>query len=421
MMNYAKSLKCEDCRTRYEIDEVVNTCKKCGGLLEVEYDYEALVDDDRQKVFGFEAPACMPYLWKYIHFLPHPRENNIVSMGEGGSPIIALKGISEELGVKVFAKYYGTNPTGTHKDHGMSVAISMAKEIGVRFALTFSTGNAATSLAAYSNFAGIRPIIIMRNKVSPEKFANIQALGATIIQIKELEDPWKLLRTVSDRVPVYYFTNFINPFRAEGHKSLAYESHERIRDGVEFVICPIGTGGGLWGAWKGFKELYEFGLTQKLPHMIASQPEAVMHTAKAFKEGKEIAESFGNPNGTIVQSLADSEPLQGAKRPLKVLRESKGDAVGVRDEDVITSILEIGREGLFVEPASATTLAALKMEIESGFIQKGDTVLLSLTGTGLKQPEAIDKITSQKNIFELEAADVDKVTEILVSVSNGRI
>ena len=131
-MNYAKSLKCEDCQARYKINEMVNTCKKCGGLLEVEYDYESLANDGQQRIFDVETHRCGPYLWKYIHFLPHLQESNIVSIGEGGSPIVMLKGISEKLGVKVFAKYYGTNPTGTHKDHFVRIPCFQFKNIFLR-------------------------------------------------------------------------------------------------------------------------------------------------------------------------------------------------------------------------------------------------------------------------------------------------
>jgi threonine synthase len=410
--NCETRLECERCGQTYDAHrEAVNTCKKCGSLLEVKYDFERTAGRNVSLILkGSDKRDPMP-LWHFKNLLPHPLNSDIVTLGEGGSPIRRLGSVSESLGVKVYAKYYGTNPTGTHKDLGMSVAVSMAKELKVRTALTFSTGNAATSLAAYANLAGIRTIVLTRSEISREKLLNILALGATVVQVSGLDDPWTVLNEVQRKTHLYAFTNFVNPFRAEGHKTLAYEVFARLHEDVDFVICPLGTGGGLWGAWKGFKEMRMLGVMNHLPRMVAVQPEAVMHTVKAFKEGKEIAKAFGEGHHTVVQSLADSEPFYGAARPLRALKESGGDAVAVSDQEVITSIFELGKEGYFVEPAAATALAALKREVDDGVIDKGDTVVLSLTGTGLKQPEAIGE-TVRNGVVKIKMKDLDRLSKI---------
>jgi threonine synthase len=412
--NCETRLECERCGQIYDIHcDVVNTCERCGSLLEVKYDFERAGNPDVSLILKGSNKCDSLMLWHFKELLPHPLDSDIVTLGEGGSPIRRLSKVSEMLGVKVYAKYYGTNPTGTHKDLGMSVAVSMAKELKVKTALTFSTGNAATSLAAYANLAGIRTIVLTRDEISREKLLNILALGATVVQVSGLKDPWKALNKVRKKVRVYTFTNFVNPFRAEGHKTLAYEVFAKLHEDADFVVCPLGTGGGLWGTWKGFKEMRTLGVMDNLPRMVAVQPEAVMHTVKAFKEGKETAEAFGEGRNTVVQSLADSEPFYGATRPLQALKESRGDAVSVTDQEVIASVLELGKEGYFVEPAAATALAALKREVDNGFVSKGDTVVLSLTGTGLKQPEAIEE-TVRNGIVKMGMEDLDRLFKIIV-------
>jgi threonine synthase len=418
--HFVKHLECEQCHARYEVGITVNTCPKCGGLLDVKYDYDTLISEDRVKILKNPTRDFIENsnLWKYIDFLPHPnKEANIITLGEGGSPVIKLKRLSEATKVNIYAKYYGTNPTGTHKDLGMSIAVSMAKEAGIKYAISFSTGNAAASLATYSNVAGIIPIIIIRDNISLEKLYHLKALGCNIIQISGLKDPWSLLDYLHKKIDIYSFVNFINPYRAEGHKSLAYDAYLSIKEKIDYVVVPLGTGGGLYGAWKGFKELKEFGLMNSLPKMIAVQPEAVMHTVIAFKEKRMKAEAYGDGSKTIVQSLADSEPLYGATRPLKVLYESNGDAVAVSDEEVRKAILELGREGFFVEPAAASTLAALMREMNDKKVDRGDNVVLSLTGTGLKQPDAMGSFGGEVNKFSLD--DLDKIVSFIKSLINS--
>lgn len=410
---YDFKLVCSRCGNEYDHTLLLNTCPKCGGLLEVKYDYDKLADKIRVRFEHLKEHRHLG-LWDYIDLLPYPINSiNIVTMGEGLGEVLFLRSLSEKYGVNIYARYYGNNPTGTFKDLGMSVAVSMAKELGIKRAITYSTGNAGTSLAAYCAKAGIPTYIIIKDRISMEKLYNIIALGAKIIQVRGLKDPWGLLNELSKRTQIYYFTNFINPFRAEGHKSLAYDIFLKLEDNVDFVIEPLGTGGGIWGSWKGFKELSQFGLISKLPRIVAVQPEAVMHAVKAFKEGKRTAEPYGDASATIVQSLADSTPLFGDERPLSVLYESKGDAVAVSDMDVVEAVLELGKyEGLFVEPAAATTLAALKTEINYGKIDRKDNVVLSLTGTGLKQPDIIEKGAKIKfDVFN--PTEIDKIVKYM--------
>jgi threonine synthase len=400
---YDFKLKCERCGRTVKPRPALNSCPHCGGLLEVEYDYRRIEEGGGLKVFQSKED-CHQGMWRYAPLLPHPRNpSNIVTMGEGAGSLIPLRWLSDRYGVKLFARYYGINPTGTHKDLGVSVAVSIAKDLGVDKVLTFSTGNAATSITAYCNRAGIRSVIVTRTDVSAEKLANLIALNATIVMVKGLRDPWSLLQSVSG---VQLMTNFLNPYRAEGHKTLAYDIFSRLGEGVDFIIEPVGTGGGIWGTWKGYLELKNYGLVSKLPKLIGVQPEAVKHAVLAFESRKTEAEPFDGGN-TIVQSLADPIPLYGDRRPLAAVYGSNGAMIAVSDEEVLKAIMEIGSEGLFVEPAAATTLAALKRGMEEGLIDRGDTVVLSLTGTGLKQPEVISP--GEGNLIKVELKDAPQI------------
>lgn len=408
-LSYSFHLACEKCGTQYDASEPINLCKKCGSVLEVIYDN--LDELDVKSLFRFAMSHTLQSIWKYKALLPHPTKNkNIISLGEGAGNLIHLKNISEQKGLQIYARYYGINPTGTHKDVGMSVAVSMAKEIGIKSAITFSTGNAGTSLAAYCSAAGIKTTIIARDTISKEKLPNILALGAKVISIHNLIDPWALLEDLSKLLPVYYFTNFINPFRAEGHKTLAYDIFTELGNLQLSIYEPLGTGGGIWGSWKGFKELNHLGLVDTIPKINAVQPEAVKHAVVAYESGNKTAMPYGDGNKTKIQSLADSMPLFGDERPLKAVYDSRGKAIAVTDDEAKKALLLLGKDGLFVEPASACSLAGLLKDIDEGIYDKGDNIILSLTGTGLKQPDfSLDLIN--QNIVTLRNADAKSIAK----------
>jgi threonine synthase len=370
---------------------------------------------DGESFFSSAKSNTLQSIWKYKLLLPHPiRNENIISLGEGSGNLIYLKNISIQTGLKIYARYYGFNPTGTHKDIGMSVAVSMAKELGVTSAITFSTGNAGTSLSAYCSAAGIKTTIITRDTISKEKLSNILALGATVIVINDLDDPWSLLNDLSKFMQVYYFTNFINPFRAEGHKTLAYDIFTEIGNTPIAIYEPLGTGGGIWGSWKGFRELRDMDLTDEIPRINAVQPEAVKHAVVAYENGKKTATAYGDGNMTKIQSLADSVPLFGDERPLKAIYDSHGKAIAVTDEETKTALLILGKDGLFVEPAAACSLAGLLKDINEGTYDKGDAIVLSLTGTGLKQPDfSLDAVS--KNIITMKSPDVTSLKNYIKS------
>ncbi|MEM3908260.1 MAG: pyridoxal-phosphate dependent enzyme [Nitrososphaerota archaeon] len=401
-------MKCEHCGSEYEANLPINTCLKCGGLLEVIYENFDLIDG--KAAIKNNKVASM---WKYIDLLPHPSDaKNIVSIGEGAGELIFLKKLSESTGLNVYARYYGTNPTGTHKDLGMSIAFSMAKEIGITRAITYSTGNAGTSLSAYASRAGIKAFIISRTTISEEKLINIAALGGNVILIDNLENPWELLSELSKSIGAYHFTNFLNPYRAEGHKTLAYDIFNTLNDNVCTIYEPLGTGGGIWGTWRGYRDLIYLGLIAQMPRIVGVQPEAVKHAVIAFQEGKESASPYGNSKNTEVLSLADSIPLFGDRRPIKAVRESGGNILASTDEETKEALLTLGREGLFVEPASATALVGLRKELEEGKIDRHENVVLSLTGTGLKQPSFV-KNEVNRNVIRMSNLNVEKIKDIL--------
>lgn len=408
LKNYNFHLKCENCGLEFNANEPINTCTKCGNLLNVVYDNFEKLDSS-----AIMRENNINSMWRYLELLPHPIDsNNIVSLGEGSGGLLSLKKLSEKTGLDIYARYYGTNPTGTHKDLGMSVAFSMAKEIGIYNAITYSTGNAGTSLSAYASRAGMTAFIISRATISEEKLTNILTLGGKTLLVKDLEDPWKFLDELSKVTKVYYFTNFLNPFRAEGHKTFAYDIFRTLGDTTYTVYEPLGTGGGIWGTWRGFNDLKNLGLVNKIPRIVGVQPEAVKHAVVAFQKGLNEASPFGDSKNTQILSLADSIPLFGDRRPLAAVKGSGGEVLACSDEETRDAMLMLGKEGLFVEPASATSLVGLLKEFNDGKVDKNEVIVLSLTGTGLKQPSFIES-TVEKNVIRMEKPDVTAIASII--------
>jgi len=368
--------------------DMINTCINCGGLLDAYYDYEKM----KKEMFFEKTRTRRRDLWRWRELLPITDESNIVTLGEGGTPLSRCDHISEILGIKnYYVKNDTVNPTGSFKDRSFSVAVSKAKELGVKFGLTYTSGNAGASFAAYMARAGIDAVILVKEWAAREKIGMIKIYGQKMVKLDfdSFSEVTGMLDQVKKNLGVYQFGVFINPFRHEGNKTYAYEIWEDLDGKIpDILIHPVSHGGGIYGAYKGFKELMALGLTSRLPRMIAAQPAESSPIVKAFDEGKIEAEPFGNPKGTIAQSIGTDAPIGRGKRILKCLLDSGGCAVAVSDEEMLMAMKWLGREGIFAEPSAAISVAAAKKLIEKGIIKENETCVSVVTGSGLKQVEA---------------------------------
>lgn len=297
------------------------------------------------------------------------------SLGEGDTPLVKSK-LGKELGIKLYLKNETVNPTWSFKDRGTFLAMSYALKAGYRTVGTVSTGNMAASVSAYASRFGLKAKILVSESASEEKLKAVGAYGGDVIRVRG--DYGRLYfesLKLGERLGVY-FINSDNPFRIEGYKGIAFEIAEEVSP--DYVLIPTSSGGLFRGIAKGFMKLHESGLIDSLPKLIAVQAEGCSPICRAFHEGKEKVERFENPE-TVAKAIANPYPPSG-NAVLKLLREFGWDCVAVSDGEIREAQRKLAREGLFVQPASATGIAALrKLDLP-----EGAKVVSILTGSGLR-------------------------------------
>lgn len=385
----ADFLRCDNCGKEIDVFEKVNLCPYCGGLLEVHYDINGL----KQSAHVFKEYR-KGSIWRYRDFFPRVEDHNIVSLGEGGTPLTKSMHIGPKLGIEnLYFKNDTLMPTGSFKDRGFSLAVSYAKELGVKKGFTYSSGNAGTSFAAYSSRGGLNALILVEYLANEVKKSMIRFHSdkVAIMEFENFEQITGMLEYAAKELGLYQFVNFINPIRHEAMKTYAYEIYGELDRVPDIMIHPVGTGGGLWGAWKGYNELSALGVTDRLPRMIGVQPECVAWIQQAILKNAKYGEAYGDSEKTIAQSICGNAPIQDGRRLISAILDSGGMAAGVSDEEILDAMLELAAEGISAEPAAASSVAAFKKLAADGKINSSDTVVCMITGTGLKQPSAVTR------------------------------
>jgi threonine synthase len=392
-------LQCFECQRVFPAEEAGFRCKACGGLLEVRFD-----------LAGRREPAWngrQLSVWKYRELLPIEKQESIVSLAEGGTGLHHCKRLGRKLGLKkLFVKNEGENPTGSFKDRGMTVAISKARELGKKKVLCASTGNTAASLAAYSAKAGMECIVLMpKGKVAGGKMLQVIMHGAKLIQVKgDFDQALEIAMKLSERRREFYLMNSINPFRLEGQKTLAFEILDQIGRVPEVVMLPVGNGGNISAAWKGFSEFQQLKIVKSRPRMIGIQAEKAAPIARAVKSGRDKIRPVPNPQ-TIATAIRIGSPVNWPK-VLRAIRDSRGTAETVTDRQILEVQKELATlEGIFVEPASAASIAGVKKLSEEGRVDRSETVVCVTTGHGLKDPSVLERLPRSQTGYNLEITD----------------
>lgn len=391
-MNSAIDFVCDDCGAHVDLRQPVNLCPRCGGMLETQYDPD-IMKKSADLMRKYERSS----IWRYRDLFPPVRDENIVSLGEGGTPLVRSRYLGPALGVQnLYFKNDTMMPTGSFKDRGFSLAVSYASELRVKRGLTYSSGNAGASFSAYSARAGFPGVVLVEYLASDTKKAMILLYGAkaAILDYENFDQISAMLDGAVQELGCYMFVNFINPVRHEAMKTYAYEIYGELGRVPDWSFHPVGTGGGLWGTWKGYNELLSMGVTDKLPHMVGVQPEAVCWLKQAIDAGAEQGSLYGCSEDTIAQSISGNSPLHGGKRLIKCVRESDGLAMAVSDEEIMAAMRDLGHEGIAAEPSSAAGVAAFKQAVAAGKIKSSDTAVCVITGTALKQPNIVRQVTS---------------------------
>jgi threonine synthase len=382
-----------------------------NGRLDIYYDYSALATKVNKKTLSHRSLS----VWKYREFLPVDSREFIVTLDEGGTPLLRASRLAKEIGLKnLYLKDETRNPTASFKDRSITVGVSKALEFGTRTVTTASSGNAAASLAAYSAKAGLKCVAFVLEFASPTKIAQIHLYGAQAIKVEAVEeglDPTvQMLRMVVEEYGWYPCPSFgpFNPYQVEGPKTVSYELIEQLNWGSpDWVMIPVGSACLLTGVWKGFVDFHEMGYVDSFPKLAAIQSTGCAPLVRAFKERKDPfeIEPWKHPN-TVAGGLADVLPWDG-DAALVALGKG-GTAEAVSDEEILRAQkLVASTEGIFAEPSGVTSLAGLLKLVDKGVIDKDETVVVLITGSGLKDPAAVMKTfkgapTIKPSIKELE-------------------
>ncbi|HEX2387113.1 MAG TPA: threonine synthase [Candidatus Binatia bacterium] len=391
-MSFATKITCPRCRVDFPVEGIVNLCS-CGSPLMVEYDFAKISTAvDKSALQRRDAT-----LWRYREFLPLIDERNRVSLGEGFTALIDAPRLAADLDVtRLGIKDEAQNPTGSFKDRGMALAVSMAKELGIEKLAVPSAGNAGASLAAYAARAGIEAHVFMPKDAPRANITEAEQYGARLTLVDGLiSDCGRIIAERKKSEDWFDVSTLKEPYRLEGKKTLGFEIAEQLGwDLPDVILYPTGGGTGLIGMWKGFAELEKIGwLGARRPRMVSVQAEHCAPIVRAFKEHKEKAEPWQNAR-TIAAGLRVPQAVADFLI-LRILRDSNGTAVTVSDEEMLAEIRRVGRlEGLFFCPEGAACVAALARLRREGWIAASDRVLLFNTASGLKYLDAVGPRTS---------------------------
>jgi threonine synthase len=380
-------LRCSNCSSSYPVSEVINVSPCCNQPLLVEYDLQKTFSKDQ--LAGRENN-----LWRYFEVLPVKDKSNIISLGEGFSPILPLKKLSDKYSYSsLLMKDESHNPTGSFKARGISVAVSKAKELGIKKIIIPTAGNAGGALAAYCAKAGMECIVVMPAH-TPAIFKNeCELYGAKLITVKGLiNDCAKKANEINDKNEYFNISTLREPYRLEGKKIMGYEIAEQLNWALpDIIVYPAGGGTGLIGIWKAFDEMLKLGWIKKpFPKMIAVQPENCAPIKAAMIDPANWDRNFvAKP--TIAHGLAVPFPF-GMNLIRKALIESNGEVITVTENDIRDGINEIAKtEGLFVSPEGSATWKALAYLKEKGSITGKENILLLNTASGYKYMEDLHK------------------------------
>lgn len=342
---------------------------------------------------------------KYRNYLPVTEQTPLLTLHEGDTPLIYAENLSKMLDVHLYLKYEGMNPTGSFKDRGMVMAVAKALEEGSEAIICASTGNTSASAAAYAAKARLKCyVLIPEGKVALGKLLQAIAYGAEIIMVRgNFDQALAFVREVVDKEPIT-LVNSLNPYRLEGQKTAAFEIVDVLGKAPDIVALPVGNAGNLTAYWKGFTEYYRAGKCATLPHMYGFQAEG----AAPLVKGEPIA----NPE-TVATAIRIGNPVNG-ERCIQAIHESDGRIAAVSDAEILQSYQLLAKmEGIFVEPASSAPLAGIIKMKNEGQLKPGETIVLVLTGNGLKDPD------TAQNEFQPALTYASNIHEVFEKIREG--
>ncbi len=376
--SFAKALHCPSCNREYDIDVVQSFATCCNQPLLTEY--------ETSNFTKHVLKGRVESMWRYHEMLPLFQQENMVSLGEGWTKIHTMGKLAASMNMnRILLKDESTNPTGSFKARGISMAISRAKELGITHCVIPTAGNAGGALAAYCAKADIGATVIMPRHTADTLKEECRLYGAELILLDGLIDTCgKMAKRLSEEKGYFDMSTMKEPYRIEGKKTIGYEIAEQLNWKLpDVIIYPTGGGTGLIGMWKAFKELIDLGwITGKLPRMVIVQTEACAPMMEMYTHGR-IRETF-NPHPSIAYGLAVPYPF-AKDLMMNVVNESNGIVVTVSEAQIESSIEDIAStEGMLLSPEGSSTYVAMQKLVETDWIKVEETVLLFNTGSWYK-------------------------------------
>lgn len=406
-MSYFTGFTCINCGAGYPPDRDLLLCPACDNLLEPEYDYGRLAREvDRDALAGRDATV-----WRWLDLLPVLDPGKIVTLGEGGTPLLRADRLARSIGVReLWLKTDTANPTGSLKDRSITVSATKAGEFGYPVLACDSTGNKASSAAAYAARAGLRAVVFCPHDTPLPKMAQAIFFGATLIRVRghysEINAMYR--RLIGTGHVKWYDCGTDNPFRYEGKKTYAYEIAQALGwQAPDRMVQPAAGGMSVAKTWKGFNELRRLGWCDGLPRMTVAQAAACGPIARAWERGDTTIAPVAR-GATIASAVAAADPGLLGQCALDAIRASDGAATGVTDDEIRRAMRDLASEGLFVEPSGSVAVAALRKLVVSGRVERDERVVCVLTGSGFKD---FERVLEMVTIPERVVAGFDEMLE----------
>lgn len=403
--------QCSVCGKEYKPGEVTYTCPKDDGILDVILDYQELKKKSTAELINEKESS----LWRYFPLLP---VSELIGEGTtlrsaGWTPTYSPPQVKEKLGLnQLWIKDESTNPTASFKDRASAILVARAREIGAEVIVTASTGNAGAALAGMAAAVEQDSVIFAPKTAPPAKIAQLLIYGARVILVDDNYDAaYKLSLEATEEYGWYNRNTGYNPFTAEGKKTAAYEIWEQVLllnqlDRPLCVFVSVGDGNIISGIHKGFKDLHSIGQINQIPRIFGCQSTGSAAIYNAYKSGKE--EIVAVSADTLADSISVNLPSDGL-RALRAATQTDGAYIAVEDPEILTAISDLGKVGIFSEPAGATSLAGLKKALQDGLVGQDDPILVLNTGSGLKDVKAAMQAAGEAPVIQPVLEEVKKL------------
>jgi len=414
--------RCSICRTEYAPDDVTYTCPKDGGNLDVVLDYDSIKGRYQPEDLLSRSDSS---LWRFLPLLPvsSPPGDSTPLHVAGGTPVFKLISLAEKLELQsLWLKDESKNPTASFKDRASAIVVTHAQEINAEIVVTASTGNAGAALAGMAAAVGQKAVIFAPRSAPQAKVAQLLIFGAKVILVDgTYDDAFDLTVKCADEFGWYCRNTGYNPFTAEGKKTAAFEiwewwqgahreMHRQYGDDIDHkpltIFVSVGDGNIISGIHKGFKDLHQLGWISHMPHIVGVQAEGSAAIANAFHGNTEEIKPVSAK--TLADSISVDLPRDGV-RAIRASKETGGTYIKVTDDEILEAIAELGRVGIFAEPAGAAAYAGLVKGAASGVVGGDDPILVLNTGSGLKDVNAAMRAVHEAPIIEPTLEEVKKI------------